>query len=222
MDATGLEVDCSNKDHLDQMDYSTTTNIPPSPVGHTDEARKQDNPKKSQDLVALKAKDQNKQQNDFSLQFLNFLNTSNHEDEESVKDVTDDEVGVHNDINQAKEAQDSVVDVADLNKKTVEGKIMSGKKIESPGSSDKENKVEKKSKSTEKSPSSETLKISDPAQKPRRKLNDFIEDKSLRIRSFLRRRQIPLKRIIDLDIQCGTCSFALQASKFFCLLLLIP
>jgi len=127
MDATGLEVDCSNND-LDQMDYSTTTNIPPSPVGHTDEARKQDNPKKSQDLVALKAKDQNKQQNDFSLQFLNFLNTSNHEDEESVKDVTDDEVGVHNDINQAKEAQDSVVDVADLNKKTVEGKIMSGKK----------------------------------------------------------------------------------------------
>ena len=43
MDATGLEVDCSNTD-LDQMDYIMTTNIPPSPVGHTDEARIQDNP----------------------------------------------------------------------------------------------------------------------------------------------------------------------------------
>ena len=47
----------------------------------------------------------------------------------------------------------------------------------------------------------------------RRKNNDFIFDKQLRIKSFLRRRGIPFKRCSELDTQCGTKSFHLQTSK---------
>ena len=47
----------------------------------------------------------------------------------------------------------------------------------------------------------------------RRKINDFIYDKPFRIRSYLRRRPIPLKRCLELDIQCGTKSFHLQISR---------
>jgi hypothetical protein len=47
----------------------------------------------------------------------------------------------------------------------------------------------------------------------RRKISDFIHDKSFRIRSYLRRRPIPLKRCMELDIQCGTKSFHLQINR---------
>ena len=47
----------------------------------------------------------------------------------------------------------------------------------------------------------------------RRKISDFILDKPFRIRSYLRRRPIPLKRCLELDIQCGTRSFHLQISR---------
>ena len=47
----------------------------------------------------------------------------------------------------------------------------------------------------------------------RRKNNDFIYDKQLRIKSYMRRRGIPFRRCSELDIQCGTKSFHLQISK---------
>ena len=47
----------------------------------------------------------------------------------------------------------------------------------------------------------------------RRKISDFILDKPFRIRSYLRRRPIPLKRCLELDVQCGTRSFHLQISR---------
>ena len=47
----------------------------------------------------------------------------------------------------------------------------------------------------------------------RRKNNDFIFDKQLRIKSYLRRRGIPFRRCSELDIQCETRSFHLQISK---------
>ena len=46
-----------------------------------------------------------------------------------------------------------------------------------------------------------------------RRKNDFIVDKQLRIKSYLRRRGIPYRRCSELDIQCGTKSFHLQISK---------
>ena len=46
-----------------------------------------------------------------------------------------------------------------------------------------------------------------------RKKNQFIFDKQLRIKSFVRRRGIPFRRCNELDIQCGTQSFHLQISK---------
>ena len=51
----------------------------------------------------------------------------------------------------------------------------------------------------------------------RRSIKDFILDKPFRIRSYLRRRPIPLKRCLELDVQCGTKSFHLQDSieKYF-------
>ena len=47
----------------------------------------------------------------------------------------------------------------------------------------------------------------------RRKNNDFIFDKQLRIKSYLRRRGIPFRRCSELDIQCETKSFHLQISR---------
>ena len=44
----------------------------------------------------------------------------------------------------------------------------------------------------------------------RRSIKDYILDKPFRIRSYLRRRPIPLKRCLELDVQCGTKSFHLQ------------
>lgn len=49
----------------------------------------------------------------------------------------------------------------------------------------------------------------------RKKIAGFILDKSLRIRSYARRRPIPLKRIIEIDIQCGTKSFMIQINNDF-------
>ena len=46
-----------------------------------------------------------------------------------------------------------------------------------------------------------------------RRKTDFIVDKQLRIKSYLRRRGIPFRRCSELDIQCGTKSFHLQISK---------
>ena len=48
------------------------------------------------------------------------------------------------------------------------------------------------------------------AKAMRRSIKDFILDKPFRIRSYLRRRPIPLKRCLELDVQCGTKSFHLQ------------
>jgi len=47
----------------------------------------------------------------------------------------------------------------------------------------------------------------------RRKNNDFIFDKQLRIKSYLRRRGIPFRRCSELDVQCETKSFHLQISR---------
>ena len=47
----------------------------------------------------------------------------------------------------------------------------------------------------------------------RRKNSDFIFDKTLRLKSFFRRRGVPFRRCSELDIQCGTRSFHLQVSR---------
>ena len=47
----------------------------------------------------------------------------------------------------------------------------------------------------------------------RRKNSDFIFDKTLRLKSFFRRRGIPFRRCSELDVQCGTRSFHLQISR---------
>ena len=60
---------------------------------------------------------------------------------------------------------------------------------------------------------SETLNKENLSFKFNRRKNDFIVDKQLRIKSYLRRRGIPFKRCSELDIQCGTKSFHLQISK---------
>ena len=48
--------------------------------------------------------------------------------------------------------------------------------------------------------------------KPRRKISNYITDRAFRIKSFQRRRSIPLKRLADLDRSCGTKSFLLQVN----------
>merc|ERR1712037_312974 len=59
----------------------------------------------------------------------------------------------------------------------------------------------------------ETLNKENLSFKFNRRKNDFIVDKQLRIKSYLRRRGIPFKRCSELDIQCGTKGFHLQISK---------
>lgn len=59
----------------------------------------------------------------------------------------------------------------------------------------------------------ETLNKENLSFKFNRRKNDFIIDKQLRIKSYLRRRGIPYRRCSELDIQCGTKSFHLQISK---------
>ena len=49
----------------------------------------------------------------------------------------------------------------------------------------------------------------------RKKISDFITDKSLRVRSYVRRRPIPLRRVSEIDVQCGTKSFLLQICHDF-------
>ena len=44
----------------------------------------------------------------------------------------------------------------------------------------------------------------------RRPIRNLITDKPFRIRSYLRRRPVPLKRCLELDVQCATKSFHLQ------------
>ena len=44
------------------------------------------------------------------------------------------------------------------------------------------------------------------------RITEFIEDKTQRIRSYFRRRHVPLKRAFDMDLQCGTQTFMLQIS----------
>ena len=42
------------------------------------------------------------------------------------------------------------------------------------------------------------------------RITEFIEDKNTRIRSYFRRRHVPLKRAFDMDLQCGTQTFMVQ------------
>ena len=58
----------------------------------------------------------------------------------------------------------------------------------------------------------ENAKVSKEVVK-RKKIAGFIVDKTLRIRSFVRRRPIPFKRLSELDVQCGTKSFMVQINK---------
>ena len=44
------------------------------------------------------------------------------------------------------------------------------------------------------------------------RITEFIEDKTARIRSYFRRRHVPLKRAFDMDLQCGTQTFLIQIS----------
>ena len=48
------------------------------------------------------------------------------------------------------------------------------------------------------------------AKAVRRPIKNLITDKPFRIRSYLRRRPVPLKRCLELDVQCATKSFHLQ------------
>lgn len=45
------------------------------------------------------------------------------------------------------------------------------------------------------------------------RITQFIEDKTLRVRSYFRRRHIPFKRAFELDLQCGTQSLLLQIDE---------
>lgn len=40
----------------------------------------------------------------------------------------------------------------------------------------------------------------------------FIQDNRLRIKSYFRRRHVPLKKAFDMDLQCGTQTFLMQIS----------
>merc|ERR1711997_1012868 len=54
-----------------------------------------------------------------------------------------------------------------------------------------------------------------PNKTEKRKVNritEFIEDKTARVRSYFRRRHVPLKRAFDMDLQCGTQTFLIQIS----------
>jgi len=54
-----------------------------------------------------------------------------------------------------------------------------------------------------------------PKEKEKRKVNritEYIEDQKDRIRSYFRRRHVPLKRAFDMDLQCGTQTFLIQIS----------
>jgi len=44
----------------------------------------------------------------------------------------------------------------------------------------------------------------------KRKSCEYIPNKALRLKSYIRRRPIPLKRVAELDTQCGTKSFMCQ------------
>jgi hypothetical protein len=44
----------------------------------------------------------------------------------------------------------------------------------------------------------------------RRRITEFIADKQLRLRSYVRRRPIPFKRVAELDVACGTKSIMIQ------------
>merc|ERR1712113_190975 len=92
----------------------------------------EDESRRVADAHTLKVKDSNKQ-NDFSSQFLNFLNNA-QEEEEHIKDITDDDVPNKVDDDEVEHKKET-----NENKK-VETKV-AAKKAESPGSSDKENKV---------------------------------------------------------------------------------
>ena len=50
------------------------------------------------------------------------------------------------------------------------------------------------------------------SRKVARKITEFIEDKNLRVKSYFRRRHVPLKRAFDMDLQCGTQTFMIQIS----------
>lgn len=55
----------------------------------------------------------------------------------------------------------------------------------------------------------------EPAGVRRKKISGYIHDKALRTRSYVRRRPIPFKRVIELDNLCGTKSFTLQVCRDF-------
>ena len=42
------------------------------------------------------------------------------------------------------------------------------------------------------------------------RITEFIADKQLRLRSYIRRRPIPFKRMTEMDAACGTKSFLVQ------------
>lgn len=41
---------------------------------------------------------------------------------------------------------------------------------------------------------------------------EFIQDNRLRLKSYFRRRHVPLKKAFDMDLQCGTLTFLMQIS----------
>ena len=44
------------------------------------------------------------------------------------------------------------------------------------------------------------------------RITEYIQDKSLRMKSYFRRRCVPFKRAFDMDLQCGTQSLLVQIS----------
>jgi len=96
--------------------------------------------------------------------------------------------------------------VGESNNKTNEKLVKKG--AEKPPETDKENGANSEYEENEGggddgvSPhNDEAAKYRDPATIRRRKINDFIADKAYRVRSFLRRRGVPLTRITEMDIQ---------------------
>jgi len=51
------------------------------------------------------------------------------------------------------------------------------------------------------------------AKRKANRITDFIEDKTSRIRSYFRRRHVPLKKAFEMDLQCGTQTLLVQISE---------
>ena len=44
------------------------------------------------------------------------------------------------------------------------------------------------------------------------RITEYIKDRTLRIKSYFRRRHVPFKRAFDMNLQCGTSSLLIQIS----------